>query len=451
MNTNETLQNKLSSIINVERKIATYIQEAAPETINLSTAENVLLFDFYKNSIFNWQNRNAITLNDLRYPQQIFGSAAYQQSLADFLNNTWGSQLIEANDIYAVGGVSAALECLAFCLGEKGDSVISPAPLWYGFPWCFTQRAEMKFVPFYLTAAGIKNFQLTLEDVKKIYNDTNPKPRLLVLTNPNNPLGGNYSKELLEEIYDWVLKNTEMHIISDEIYFFSQATAGVSFVPAFNLDAVKRRDDNQRRVHIVWGLAKDFGMSGFKVGFIISKNKQVQDMMKGMETIKSMAWFTPFSSLAQYTLAPLFLDTAGGPNWTLARNAMKTYVNDQDALLQTQYIATKKALDDGRIHYYTQNNAAIFFWLDLRAFLNYVPASDDGIVLHPTIDPREDRLSKYIIDKSGVSLIPGQECYSKEPGYFRLCYTAQSKETVVRGITKMAEVLHALMPRNENS
>jgi aspartate/methionine/tyrosine aminotransferase len=448
--TSRILQKQLSQIVDVEQRIATYCQAQPTDTIDLSTAENVLLFEFYQKHVFDWQHRSPITVNDTRYPRQIYGSQSYQQSWVQFLDKAWGGgSILSENDVYGVGGVSAALECLAFCLGSPGETVISPAPLWYGFPWSFDQRPKMVFTPFYLTAAGVDKFELTLADVQRAYRETNPKPRFLVLTNPNNPLGGNYAKPLLESIYEWVLDYTDMHIISDEIYFLSQVTGGERFAPAYTLDAVKNASPHdQQRVHVVWGLAKDFGLSGFKVGFVISKNPTVQKMMKGAANYKSMAWFTPFSSLSQYVLAPLFLGATGNADPAIAQQAMSAYAGAPQTLLAQQYQAAKQALDAGRIAYRPHNESAIFFWLDLRKFLDLVPDDFYSAPLHANSDPREDRLSQYITVRAGVSLIPGQECYSPIPGYFRLCYTAQKKDVVVDGINKIAKALNGLLPKS---
>lgn len=438
----------LRHLVDVEERVTRHHRaKAQADSANLSTAENVLLFDFYQKHLFDWTAREPIGVDDLRYPTQIYGSASTQQSWAKFLNQAWGEDLVSDADVYAVGGTSAALECLAFILGQPGEAVISPAPLWYGFPWCFTQRPKLSFVPFDLTEKGIDAFTLTLEDVQRAYRAVRPAPKFLVLTNPVNPTGGNYPVETLNAIYQWVLAETDMHIVSDEIYFSSQVGGGEAFVPAFKLDAVKQAGDvGRERVHAVWGLAKDFGMSGFKVGFVISRNSQVHAMMKGSSETKTMAWFTPYDSLKQYTLGPLFLSADGQPDPALAQEAMRLYAGSEaGALLREQYDATRTALDDGKIKYYGKNQAAIFFWLDLREFLDKVPkAESENGSLHPDIDPREEALASYISDNAAVSLIPGQECFCREPGFFRLCYTAEPKATVVAGIGRMAKALAAL-------
>ncbi|MCP4349905.1 MAG: pyridoxal phosphate-dependent aminotransferase [Desulfobacterales bacterium] len=451
-------QRLLNLMFNPEQRVAYYLQHIAPEMIDLSTAENVLLFDFYQKNAFDCEKRDKMEVKDILYATP-YGSDEYRKSVAELLRKSWELKKLDWNDLFAVSGVSAALECLAFALFKKGDAAIFPAPLWYGFPWSFDQRPEMKFVPFQLEAAGIGKFELTLEDVMRAYDETTPNPRVLVLTNPNNPLGVNYTKELLERIYAWALKETDMHIISDEIYFFSQPTTNADtppFVNAWTLDAFQDAPvEDQNRVHVVWGLAKDFGLSGFKVGFVVSKSPKVKDALKGVKCddatlYKTMAWFSPFDSLKQYMLKPLFLNKESGrADPALAEKAMYEYSGkgEEKSLLTMQFNATKEQLAKRDIKYFTKTGSAIFFWLDLREYLDKVPNKPGEISLYPhinQINPKEERLESYIREEGGVSLIPGTECFNEEPGYFRLCYTAQKKEKVIKGIEQMANALKKL-------
>ncbi len=435
--------------INPELRAAYYSKYIDKQAIDLSTAENVLLFDFYQQNIFDFKQRDKIDTRDTRYAVE-FGSDAYRESIADLLTELWGLDTLQSKNIFAVSGVSAALECLAFALFKKGDGAILPAPLWYGFPWSLCDRPGMNFYPFQ-TEKQDGRFDLCLDDVRKAFNSIEPKPRLLILTNPNNPLGVNYAKELLEDIYHWVLYSTDMHIVSDEIYGFSQirpADTSSRFHSAFTLDSYKNApEEMQRRVHMVWGLAKDFGLSGFKVGFIFSKSSRVMQCMQGTNQKRSMSWFSPFNSLNQYMLQPLFLDKRGQADPTLAMDAMNRYAGRQaDGLLAGQYAVTKQHLDQGGIKYLPDPNAAIFFWLDLREYLHreLKCKQEDKVKLHPNIDPAEYRLANAICENAKLLLIPGMECYNHAPGYFRLCYTAQEAKNVATGIDRLADYLHSI-------
>src|SRR3990167_460791 len=108
MNTSRILQKQLSQIVDVEQRISTYCQAQPIGTIDLSTAENVLLFDFYQEHVFDWQHRSPMTVDDTRYPRQIYGSQSYQKSWVEFLDKAWGGgSILSENDVYGVGGVSA--------------------------------------------------------------------------------------------------------------------------------------------------------------------------------------------------------------------------------------------------------------------------------------------------------------------------------------------------------
>jgi aspartate/methionine/tyrosine aminotransferase len=402
--------------------------------VNLSTAENLLLLDFFQQTAF--VGLGPITQATIRYPKTIYGNGNYLAGVREFLRHQWNVS-VNYEDIFAVSGVSASLECLALSLFKAGDEVIIPAPMWHGFPWSFTQSAGMRLVPFHID----DGVNLTIVNVRTALQQ-HPDAKLLVLTNPNNPLGINYSRGLLEEIYSIVLENPDRHIISDEIYACSQVGDKNKFVSALNLDAYKKFHN---RIHMTWGLSKDFGLAGFRIGFIISKSPIVQKALKGDTCKASLAWFSPFANLNQYMTEKFFLNSGGDPDPDLADTAMVIY----ERMLREQYIETARHLKKGNISFYSNNTAAIFFWIDLRSYLNLVPESfvDQPRLcadLYEHDDPREARLLNYIRDKAGVLLIRGQRCFNAEPGFFRLCYTADKLDRVTFGIDNMIKALEAL-------
>ncbi len=427
--------NRFGTMINPEQRAAYYKKHIDSESTNLSTAENILLLDFYQERVFN--EFAPIESEDLRYPSEVFGSHELRASVAEFLGGQWNlrkEKEISVENVFAVSGVSAALEILSFSLFKPKDEVLIPAPMWYGFPWSFRQRPQMNFVPF--DTGG----QLNLGDVKRAVK-RNPNAKLLVITNPNNPLGYNCDRDNLNEIYDFFLEDKTRHIISDEIYACSNI-GGVEFTSALSLDIYEKHGD---RIHVTWGLSKDFGLSGFRVGFIVSKSPKVHLALKGDPCNKSMAWFSPLGSLNPYMLKRLFLDSSGKPDCHLANAAMDEYKN----LLKNQYHKTSQRLQKNSIGYTGNNTGAIFFWLDLSEYLDSVPTTE--MPDHPLCntlyhydDTKERRLCHYILDKAKVHLTRGQECFNTEPGRFRLCYTAERIQDVTRGIDNMAEELKKL-------
>lgn len=420
---------RLRSMVHPDQRSSYYKTHVDEQAVDLSTAENMLLMNFFQEKAF--VDLGPVTQETLRYPMQyIYGTEPYLTSICQFLKDQWNVS-VEWTDVFGGSGVVAGLELLALALFKPGDGVLVPAPLWYGFPWSFSQTAGMRFTTFPISG-GVN---LTVADVAAAVRQY-PNAKLLVLTNPNNPLGTNYPKDLQEQICELFLADPERHVISDEIYACSQVKGSNAFVSALSLDAYKKYPD---RIHVTYGLSKDFGLAGFRAGFIISKSDKVQTALHGTNCLSSSAWFSPFVTLNTYMTKRLFL-----PAPQLANDAMNVY----KGLLATQYQGTADQLTKSKIEYAAGNDGAIFFWIDLRRYLNRVSATLPYTPLCPRLyshdDPREGRLLTYIQQQAHVLLVRGQECFNTDPGHFRLCYTSEDLGRVTMGIDNMVQALDAL-------
>lgn len=405
-----------------------------PEVTNLGTAENVIIFDWFE-SIF--QDSASFAVGNTKYAQPFYGEASLREMTASLLSEVFESDL-DPEHISGVSGTSAALECLAFALFSPGESVLMPTPYWQGFKWCFEQRPGMSIIPVDLYP---DSFELTLTAIQEAYEAASPKPRALVLTNPHNPLGINYDDSLLEDIYEWVLNNTEMHIISDELYCHSQISRiGPAFKSAFALDAY---NIDKERVHIVWGFAKDFGLSGFKAGFAITTNQTVHDEIRGASS--RYGWFSPFDSLKNFMLGNLLSAQDG----QLVRDAMQSY----QGRLTTAFATIQTMFDEvPDIITYEPTRAAQFFWLDLRAYLDRVPPTMNyslkniELLRHPESTDAENDLLTYLAETAYVELLPGQTLSCVEPGFYRLCFTCEPLLVVQEAVSRMIIALEDLPP-----
>jgi len=416
--------------------------------IDLSLAQSILLYDFYQENLFS--KLPPMREDDLRYPAQYYGADNIRHSIARFLKESWGCHNIGYQDVFAVAGAAAGLECLAFSLreppgpGGKYGSVILPAPCWDGFQYAFQQRSNMLLCPFDLK----REFELTLADVQRAYRtrlETDGRaPAILILTNPQNPLAVNYEPSLLEEIYDWALKETQMHIVSDEMYTHCQVAApdaGPPFRSALSLDAVRRHPgEATNRVHVVWGLSKDFGLAGFKIGFVISRSWAVRSQMGCPSNVyHSMTSFCPFDMLKTYEVSPLFL-RGDVPDPSLAHEAMTVMVRR----LTERHDAVVRQLRENDIPFVGKSNSALFFWLDLRKYLGKLPIPNPNTPVYLYIDPIESTLNNQILQYGNVKLLPGGVLSAPQPGYFRLCYTGWDAGVVTEGINGLAKALKSL-------
>jgi aspartate/methionine/tyrosine aminotransferase len=363
--------------------------------IDVGTAENRLVFDLLEPKL---TAPRRVTAEDTWY-QDRAGSPSFRRELAHFLTRLQRSQ-VDPADLVVLAGAGPALEILAFALCDPGDGIVVPAPYFAGVDFAFSARAGVEIVP----AWPGPGLELTAESVEQAIQGSERPVRAVALLSPSNPLGSTYDAARLRAVGE-VTARHGLHLIADEIYagsvydgdFVSTAT----LVPAVPAD----------RLHVVWGFAKDFGLSGFKVGVLHTRNREVREIAERLGRLA-----TP-SSDTQAVLRDLLADTA----WTDA------FLTESRARLATAYRRTAEALDAAGIAYLPAT-AGLFVYLDLRRFL-----------AEPSFEA-ERRLADRIFAEARVHLTPGAAFHTPIPGYFRLCF-ATDQAAVSTAIARLSGLL----------
>ena len=122
-----------------------------------------------------------------------------------------GAKNLTSNDVYIGNGASELITACMQALLNSGDEVLLPAPdypLWTAA--VNLQRA--KAVHYICNEEDDWN-----PDVSDIEARITSKTRAIVIINPNNPTGANYSEKVLREIVG-IARKYELLIFSDEIY-----------------------------------------------------------------------------------------------------------------------------------------------------------------------------------------------------------------------------------------
>ncbi|MGW4111465.1 pyridoxal phosphate-dependent aminotransferase [Actinosynnema sp. NPDC004786] len=418
-------------------------ERGLPAPDDLSVAENVLVYPELRDVVFG--RLPVLPEQGIRYVTA-YGAPELRELAAERLGRSLGAE-ISPEHVFGAAGVSGALTCVALGLQQeggpvpRGSSVLLPAPCWQGFYWCFDQEAGLHSRP--VALADEETFRLTVADLARAYDEApEPKPRLLVLTNPHNPLGYNYEPALLEDVYRWALSKPDLHVISDEMYCHSQLEAtSTPFVSALALEATRYAPE---RVHVVWGFAKDFGLSGFRAAFVVSRSRWVREVMLGDKARRrtSQAWFSTYDSLKHFFTRDVFT-AEGGAFWDRAMRAYRRRLTES-------FEAVARVLDVHDIRYVRQPfaNSAQFFWLDLREFLALAPPAGSAAALFGdgrAEDP-ETALWGAIRANAGVTLLTGTTLSCRRPGYFRLCFTALDRDRVVAAVERMCRYLRSIRP-----
>lgn len=360
--------------------------------VNLGTAENHLLWDLLEPKL---TAARAMTAEDTHY-QDLAGMPDFRAELARYLGRQRSTE-VDPEHLVVLSGGLAALHAVAFALCDPGDGIVVPTPYYGGFDGAFAGRNGAVIVPAPLSPD--EGFRLSAEAVERAVVGA-PGAKAVALLSPSNPLGHAYDAATLKAVGE-VVDRHGLQLIVDEVYAGSVYDG--RFVSAAMLGS--------ERVHLVWGFAKDFGLSGFKTGVLHSLDPDVRAVAQQFAMTSSV------SSDTQVLLRDLLKD-----------DAFTSQLGEQVKIrLAAAYARTSKALAQNGIGHMPAA-AGLFVWIDLRPHLR-----------EPTYEA-EEQLRQRILAEGKVNLTPGAAFHSPEPGWFRICF-AGDQEAVRTGLERLGSAL----------
>jgi aspartate aminotransferase len=189
--------------------------------------------------------------------------AIYLTSIQD---NKTESQIYPENIIATVGG-RFAIFCTFSSILKPGDEIIVIEPAW----------------PAYIDIAnylGVKTkiIRTNLEekwepDISAIENSINVNTKIICLNYPNNPTGKILNEEKLQYIVE-IAKKNNLFILSDEVYC---NFAYKKFSSILNTASDKSI--------MIGSFSKTYSMTGFRVGFAYSENKNLIDKLIKIQSL----------------------------------------------------------------------------------------------------------------------------------------------------------------------
>lgn len=160
--------------------------------------------------------------------------------------------------IVSVGAKQAICNAIETLIGPD-DEVIIPTPSWVSYGE-MVRLAEGMVVN--VPTRREDDYCLTPEQLRDAITS---RTKLVLLCSPNNPTGSIYSKTNLDELVAVLREYPQIAVLSDEIY--SALTYGQ---PAVTLAAYPEMAD---RLIIVNGVSKAYAMTGYRIGWLLTKDK----------------------------------------------------------------------------------------------------------------------------------------------------------------------------------
>ena len=321
---------------------------------------------------------------------------------------------VDAQYVKVQAGAGSVLAQLSYLLGDPSDGVLVTAPNYPAFAGDFGIYGGMKLHTIQATAASASttdNFVPTTAHLNEAYQraaDAGNPPRILIICQPNNPTGTLYSADTMRRLITWAL-DRGLHVVSDEIYALSvfpgiHTTSAADIMYELSQSGKESSDDindddetaDDGRylgdyVHIVAGLSKDWGMSGFRVGTLFSHNTKL------LQALDLIGYYPAVSQYTQHVLTHVMADDA----W------MDWYIGENQQRLWDTYQALVAALERIQVPVIPAQGA-LFAWVDFSAYL--LPGQT------------EKELWSELFKSAKILFTTGESCHENKPGMFRVVY-----------------------------
>ncbi|XP_030415854.1 uncharacterized protein LOC115650286 [Gopherus evgoodei] len=271
--------------------------------INFGTSENKLCFDLMSKRLTQ-SDMNLMEPPLLQYPDWK-GHMFLREEVARFLTYYCKAPApLKAENVIVLNGCGSLFSALATVLCDPGEAVLIATPFYGGITQSLFLYGNVKLVYAYLdskiTGTSTRPFQLTVDKLEKALQDARSEGvgvKALILLNPQNPLGDIYSLSELRDYLEFA-KRHELHVIVDEIYMLSVFDESATFHSVLGMD----RLPDPQRTHVMWGISKDFAVSGIRFGTLYTENQDVAN------AVASLCYFHGVCGPVQYKVAQLLRD-----------------------------------------------------------------------------------------------------------------------------------------------
>ncbi len=305
-------------------------------------------------------------------------------------------RLVAPENVIITNGAKQSLYNIFYSILNPQDEVIIVAPYWVSYPEMIRMCMG---IPVVVTPED-GTFTPRFEDIERAVTSST---RAIVINSPNNPSGAIYPAELISKLVD-LCERRGIYMVCDDIYHKLTFNGNVA-PPAYSFT---KKDIEDSHIIVVNGVAKLYGMTGFRIGWVVAPRQLIRVMT---------------NVLAQTTscVSPIAQAAAEG-----ALNGLQSVVealrlqiqNNRDVVLQEM-----KTFNGARL---IEPQGTFYALPDLRAF-----------------NTNSVEVSKFLLKKAMVVTVPGKE-FGME-GHIRISFAGSVKD-ITEGIARIKWALDATSP-----
>jgi len=335
-----------------------------------------------------------LTTGDVKYTPAD-GIPSLKKAIVHYMDEHY-ERAVAPENVIVCEGAKQALFNLLFTLVNHQDEVIILAPYWVSYP----EMVKMVYgVPVIVTPED-GSFHPRMEDIERAISSYT---KAIILNTPNNPSGAIFSEEFISQIIAFC-EERGIYCIMDDIYH-KLVFDGKRPTSAYKYAVADIENSN---VIVVNGVSKLYGMTGFRIGWVVASRKVIKVMMN----VQSQTISCP----------PLVSQAAAEGALTGVQNVVEslrlTIENNRDVMYQEL-----SAFNGVRI---VKPEGTFYCLPDFRAY------NKDSF-----------ELAQFLLRKALVVAVPGK-AFGME-GHLRLSYAGSMKD-VTEGIERMKWALDPEAP-----
>jgi aspartate aminotransferase len=214
-----------------------------------------------------------LTGGDVKYTPPD-GTPSLKKAIIRYTEENY-QRVVAPENVLVSAGAKQSIFNILYSLLNPQDEVIILAPHWVSYP----EMVKMCYgVPVIVTPED-GSFIPRLADIEQAVTGYT---KAIIVNSPNNPSGAVFSPELIAEIVEFC-ERKKIFLICDDIYH-KLVFDGVRAVPAFQFTDRAVEDS---MVIVVNGVAKLYGMTGFRIGWVVANRRLVEVMTNVQSQITS--------------------------------------------------------------------------------------------------------------------------------------------------------------------
>jgi len=338
---------------------------------------------------------NKLSSGDVKYTPTD-GLPSLKKAIIMYTEDNY-NRIVAPENIIVTNGAKQSLFNVIYCLIDPQDEVIILAPYWVSYP----EMVKMAYgIPIIVTPKD-GTFYPRMEDILEAVSSYT---KAIIVNSPNNPSGMIFPPEFIGELVEFC-EAKGIYLIMDDIYH-RLVFDGKQALPGYQFT---QKDIESTKVIVTNGVSKIYGMTGFRIGWVIA-NRRMVEVMTNVQAQMTSNPATILQAAAEGALNGIQSDV---------ESLRLTIENNRNVIMQElrSFSGIRSAMPEG----------AFYCFPDFRAY-----------------EENSIKLADFLLNKALVVTVPGIE-FGFE-GHLRLSFSGTVKE-ITEGIARMKWALDPESPR----